>query len=310
MGGWLRGSYDDEDERFGRAFGHWTLSREENYFDDLANAPKDIQIISLKRDDKNWDILPSLSALEEATAINPTKKQLSLLYTCKGLKRLRLWTTRGAHFDDLEELQDLEELACFNVSGPKSLGPVAKLPKLRSLLIENMRSLSDWSALGEARSLKCLCISGGFVEALQEVQSLDFLENLAELSHLHTGSVRCRSDWPAFRGLKYLKNLQTLHINPYFFTLDDHAYLEAIVSEEKRLFKGLYTVGGRDQDNIATTWNAAKNLPDDRLKFAPRVKSQLGLPFTREYMGDRDEVLKRVAAFEAHYQRVFQAARQ
>ncbi|WP_281857463.1 hypothetical protein [Litoreibacter halocynthiae] len=294
---WFTNNYSDESQRFGSPFGHWSFCEDENYFDDLANVPRDAAVLSLRPTDCNWDALASLDALEEVTAAGLTKPQLKCLLGVKTLKRLRLWNMRQVDFTGIRQLDRLEELALFNVSGPKSLVDIAALPALRSLLIENMRSLDDWSALSAARGLQCLCISGGFVEVRPKVSSLAFLGDLDALRHLHVGYVNCTAAWPVFEGLARCAAIESVHVNSSSFSVDDMAYLDAIIPEEKQLEKRRHFVGGEDRQ-IATTLEAAKQLSGDRLEWEPRVKWQKDQPYTRRGPGKRDDVFAKLAAFE------------
>lgn len=217
------------------------------------------------------------------------------------LRRLRICDVRKTALPGINLMMALEELALMHVSGPSSLGAIAGLPRLRSLFLKNIRSLSDFCALTQAHSLRCLCIEG-VVNWNQELSSLDFLGEMDNLEHLHISAVMWRGDYPAFRQLRRCSKLQHVSVNPYFFSLEDNAYLQTHFSDDQRMFKDFFYVAG-PKLQFATDLKSAAKLSGDELIFEPRVKGARG------YRGPRARVLERVELFQKQLEDAISRAR-
>lgn len=212
-------------ERGGRVRGHWSFLQEARYFDDFATAAPDSTVVSLRRTDANWQRIAELPLLEEITVISPSKPQLDLIGRLGGLKRLRLGQVRQADVTSLADLAGLEELALISVSGPTSLAPLGRLPRLRALYVESMRSLSDWSGLTSAPGLTCLEIFGS-PDKRQRIDDLAFLDGLPQLDYLQLALCQLGqgADWLA--PLARHHTLGRLQLSSFALTMADWAYLQ------------------------------------------------------------------------------------
>ena len=105
------------------------------------------------------------------------------------LKRLRLTHARPKSLDFVRGHEALEELVLEYVSGVDDLRPVAVLPNLRALHLENLRRMRDFSGLADAAKLRYLSVDGTFDWA-QPISSLAFVSSLRALEHFRLGSVR------------------------------------------------------------------------------------------------------------------------
>lgn len=315
MGRWYITSFEDK-ERIGETAGHWGFGNEFGDFDDLTEVPSDTRALRIGRYAQNIRELSRLSKLEEVYLIHPTPDQVQAVFQQKQIKRLLFGDAHKLHLAGIENLTSLEELAFLNSSGPADLGILAELPNLRSLMLENLRGLTDWASIGRLKKLRCYCLTGGFVEATTHIPSLAYLKDLAALEHLYVAGVSYSGTEPAFEGLRHCKNLKTAVIVPGCFSLEDNAYLEAHLPEAVRYFKTLYEVNGKD-NFVATTLQDAETLPahkdldasEDRLSWVPLVKAQKGRSFTRIYTGLRSRVLTRLKEFEACYSNALEAAK-
>lgn len=309
MGTFLRRSFGDEDTRFGRAFGHWTFQLKENHFDDLSCAPASTRYISLRRSDKNWGQLEKLGSLEEITAFSPTREQRSVIFSLRRIKRLRLLDGVRVSLSELPKIERLEELALLNVSGPRDLSDVARLSNLRSLMVENMRSLEEHHHLGKLSGLQCLCLCNGFVEQRASITGFAFLAELSNLRHLYCDLVDMSGDASAIAAIAACDALETLKINPYGFSLDAHAFMHAARPDLRAQFPSLLCVQG-DSERFAHRVADAEALTGADMMIDPRVKPTAGLPFTRFRRGPRDAILAQARAFEAYFQQAVENAEQ
>lgn len=212
-------------KRGGRVGGHWSFLQEARHFDDFASVPADTTVVSLRRDDANWQRIAELPLLEEITAISPSKPQLALIGELTRLKRLRLGQMRQADLAPLAGLVALEELALISVSGPTSLAVLAELPHLRALYVESMRSLTDWSSLTACPGLTCLEIFGS-ADKRQQVDDLAFLDGLPLLDDLELALCRLGqgADW--FAPLARHPALTRLALPSFDLGMADWAYLQ------------------------------------------------------------------------------------
>jgi len=285
-------------------------------FEDLDDAPSDVRAIRIDRNVKNVARIDRFTKLEQIHLIDPTPDQVTAVFRQNQIRRLLFGDAHKFSLDGIENLTSLEELAFLNSSGPNDLNVLASLPKLRSLMLENLRGLQDWSSIGRVKTLRCFCLTGGFVEATTKISTLDYLRDLTELEHIYIAGVKYSGAQPAFEGLRHCKKLVSAVIVPGCFSLEDNAYLEAHLAGSVRYFKKLFQVNGKG-NAMATSREEAENLPaheildkpEGRLSWMPLVQFQKGRSFTRTYTGDRSKVLARMTEFEECYANALEVAK-
>lgn len=307
MGRWFGSSFDDK-ERIGASSGHWTFKDNVKVVHDIADLPADLTTLRIDGDVNGFEELSRFSNLEQVHLINPTAAQIATVFEQTRIKRLLFGDIRKLSLEGLERLDKLEELAFLNCSAPKNLNVLGALPNLRSLMLENLGGFEDWSSLGHIRGLRCLCLTGGFVEATTYVDSLAFLQDLTEIEHLYIAGISYRGPEPAFSGLRHCPNLKMAVVVPGCFSIEDNAFLEAVLPPSARYFKHTYEVNGLGNacatnlaDALSLPTHEICGQPEGRLSWIPLVQVQKGRSFTRSYTGPRDKVIERLKDFEECY---------
>ncbi len=217
-----------------RKSGHWTMvanaDRHIYRIGDFKAAQKSVSIVTMSKDDQNWELIGSLPNLTELTLHEPSKEQLEFVSTLWRLKRLRITHARPKSIEFIARLQAIEELVLEYVSGFDDLAPIGALENLRALHIENLRRVSDFSGLSAAKALKYLYISGT-LDWYQPVEDFEFLRGLETLEIFKLGRVKSMAATPALRALIHLKHLKKIHIPTNLFPIEEYAFLELALPE-------------------------------------------------------------------------------
>jgi Leucine-rich repeat (LRR) protein len=147
-----------------RAADYWTIIPNRDRYAFVANfkiSNKDevkILTISKSQDKEHWEQVLDCPNLEELTLHDPNKEQVQAIRKLTNLKRLRVTFFRAVDMEFIGDLINLEELILEYVSGFSDLTPLLKLTKLKSLLCENLRSVSNFDGLKGLKSLRYLQI--------------------------------------------------------------------------------------------------------------------------------------------------------
>lgn len=208
---------------------YWTIipnsDRYEYSVGDVPTGSKQITIVTVGRDEKNWERIFSFPNLEELTLHEPTKEQLQSTGELSQLKRLRITHSRPKDIEFIAKLEQIEELVLEYVSGFSDLSPLQNLLKLRSLHIENLRRVTDFEGLSGIQSLLYLSIYGT-LDWKQPIGNFEFLAELPSLEVFALWQVVSRQPYPALRPLVNLKNLKTLKIPNNIFATEEYALVE------------------------------------------------------------------------------------
>ncbi len=219
-----------------RESGHWSIVPNAERFryrlEDVSHAPKSTTILTITKNDQNWEAAAKLPFLEELTLDNPNPAQLEFVSQLWRLKRLRISHARPKTLDFLSRLDRLEELVLEYVSKFNDLSPIGNLKNLRSLYIENLRSVRNFSGLEGARKLLYLSITGT-LDWAQPIDDFSFLAGLERLEILHLKQIRSHAKFPALQSLCKLEKLQNIYIYPSAFPLEEYAALEATIPNVK-----------------------------------------------------------------------------
>lgn len=215
------------------------LDRNSDYWSMVPNAqrfaytldkndlePESIKIITIGKGDKNWRRIFEFPNLEELTLHTPGKEQLASLGELSWLKRLRISHARPADIEFIAALINLEEVVFEYVSGFSDLSPISRLPKLKSLHLENLRRVRTYDGLKGLSNLHYLFI-GGTVDWKQPIENFSFLEGLPELEVIRLQFVKSDAGFPMFVPLLGLKKLKEIGIGRATFPTREYAFLES-----------------------------------------------------------------------------------
>lgn len=259
-----------------RDLGHWNFTENRERFAayqrDLADLPTERPtIVTINRDTLNWDQLSRLDFIEELTVHEPTAKQLKALELPKNLKRFRMTHARPNSIDFIEDAANLEEVILEYVSKFTDLGPIARLPKLRALHLENLRSVTGFSCLDHCTQLKNLAILGTF-DWRQPIDSLAFLNQITALEHLSLVLVKYNRERALSDELETRPGLLSLSIGDNDFTLDDFAWLEAATPNVETGRNELYTLMQWDIENVMPLGRGERRYPYvNKENAAPKI---------------------------------------
>jgi hypothetical protein len=214
---------------------HWTIvPNRERYAYRIDNLPAGeddtAKIVTLGRDDADWKRVLSMTAVEELTLHQPSPEQFKAVEHLPQLRRLRITHARPKSIDCLASLCNLEELVLEYVSGFSDLSPLAQLPRLRSLHLENLRKVADHSGLSGAAGLQYLSIHGT-VDWKQPIKDFEFLHGLPSLQVFALWQVICKAPFPALLPLARLKSLKRVRIADELFATEEYALLQAALPE-------------------------------------------------------------------------------
>lgn len=214
-----------------RTDGHWTMTpnveRWRHHHPDVATAAATTRVLTITGTDVNWEAVATLTQLEELTLDTPRPAQLAFVAKLVGLKRLRVTHARPASLEFVRALVRLEEVVLEYVSGFDDLAPLAVLPKLRALHLENLRRVADFSGLAGARQLRCLAIDGT-LDWSQPIRDLAFVSEMARLEALRLGAVRVAARFPALAPVARLPRLKKVALGGSTFPLEEYAFLQAM----------------------------------------------------------------------------------
>ncbi len=210
---------------------YWTvIPNRERYAYKIGEIPpgsKEITIITIGKDDENWERIFTLPNIDEVTLHEPSKEQLEGVSQLKNIKRLRITHARPKNIEFISSLLNIEELVLEYVSGFSDLSPLQKLLKLKSLHIENLRRVNDFSGLMGISSLRYLRIDGT-LDWKQPIEDFEFLKELPNLEVLSFGQIINKTSYPALLPALYLKKLKKIKIGNNMLAAKEYALLSVI----------------------------------------------------------------------------------
>lgn len=208
---------------------YWTIvpNRERYSYQikDVCSGDKNITIATIGSGDEGWEKIFAFPNLVELTLHEPSTEQMKAIGKLLCVKRLRITHARPKNIEFLGTLINVEELVLEYVSGFSDLSPLRMLHKLRSLHIENLRRVSDFSGLAGISSLRYLKIDGT-LDWKQPIASFEFLSGLLNLEVLKFGQVINKSPYPALLPATRLRNLKKIVIVGSMFPTNEYALLE------------------------------------------------------------------------------------
>jgi len=259
------------------------LQRWRHHYDDLMLAADNSEVITITKNDRNWERVFELKALKELTIHEPNAEQLRSLTKLPKLLRLRITIARPKSLQFLDGQDLLEELVFEYVSGIDDLSYVGGLTSLQALHLENLRRVEDFSGLEGAAALKYLSIDGT-VDWKQRVGNLHFLHGLPALQDLKLSKVRVLDTEHPLAPIAKHANLKRISFHRSAFSLEEFAWLEAKRPD----------LDGAVQQAVIATGGYSRKLPADDF----RAKISEGDLISRNYHdivikenGDRYEEL-------------------
>ena len=224
---------------------YWTVvpNRERHVYaiGDVPAGSQEITIVTISKDEENWERIFTLPNLEELTLHEPSKQQLLAISKLLNLKRLRITHARPHDLSFISSLENIEELVLEYVSGFSDLSHLKKLKHLKSLHMENLRKVSDFEGLSGIESLRYLCIDGTF-DWKQPILNFEFLKGLPNLEVLSIKNVTCKSPYPALMPVIDLTKLKKISIARDKFITEEYALLESALPRVEGADWGAYTI--------------------------------------------------------------------
>ena len=207
---------------------YWTvIPNRERYaytIGEISPGSKEITIITIGNDDENWERIFTLPNVEEVTLHEPNKEQLEKISQLINIKRLRITHARPKNIEFISPLVNVEELVLEYVSGFSDLSPLQSLKKLKSLHLENLRRVKDFSGLMGIESLRYLRIDGT-LDWKQPISDFEFLKGLPNLEVLSFGQVINKTEFPAFLPILSLKKLKKVKMSYAMFNAKEYALM-------------------------------------------------------------------------------------
>jgi hypothetical protein len=239
--------------------GYWTtipnIDRYAFRIGDVPASSKEVTIVTIGKGDENWARALTLPNLEELTLHEPTPEQLGAIGGLHALKRLRITHAKPRSIEFLRSLRSVEELVLEYVSGFGDLSPLRELKCLRSLHIENLRRVSDFTGLAGVGSLRYLGIHGT-LDWKQPIDNFEFLRGLPGLEVLVMWQIICQKPYPALLPAVSLRKLKKLQVHGSYLAAEEYALLE----------EGLPGVAGADWGPYRMVAMSSINLPTNDIR--------------------------------------------
>ncbi|EGV42725.1 leucine-rich repeat domain-containing protein [Bizionia argentinensis JUB59] len=186
---------------------------------------EDVRILTISKNDNNWNQVFNCPNIEEITLHEPSKEQVQKISKLTQITRLRITHLRTKDIEFIGELINLEEIVLEYVSGFSDLSPLRNLKKLKSLHFENLRKVSSFENLKGIESLKYLHIDGT-LDWNQPIENFEFLEGLPNLEVFSLGFIINKTEFPAFLPILKLNNLKKIIIGRATLNTQEYAFLE------------------------------------------------------------------------------------
>jgi hypothetical protein len=247
---------------------YWTVvPNRERYayrINEVPTGSRDILVATIGKQDENWRRALTFPNLEELTLHEPTLEQLNAATELGGLKRLRITHARPKNIEFISKFTNLEELVLEYVSGFDDLSPIGSLNNLRALHMENLRRVSDFSGLREAKTLRYLAIHGT-LDWKQPIDDFEFIRGLTSLELLALWQFLCRAHYPATLPLLSLPKLKQLRAHSSYLKTEECALLEVGLNGIEGANWGPYETRAFRYHELSQN-NIRAHLPDDVIR--------------------------------------------
>jgi len=259
-----------------RSGDYWTIvPNRERYAYRICDIPEgspDVAIVTIGKNDEQWQRVLTLPNLEELTLHEPAMEQLAATGALKSVKRLRVTHARPKDIEFVRDMVGLEEVVLEYVSSFGDIAPLCALPNLRSLHVENLRGVSDFGALTGARSLRYLAIHGT-LDWQQPIANFDFLRGLARLEVLALWQFKCLAPYPATLPAMDLVKLKRLRLHRRYLAMAEYALLEEGMAGVEGARWGPYERSAPESQVELAANDPRSKIPEDTLRANhPEVK--------------------------------------
>ncbi len=190
----------------------------------LAGVPRSARFLHVDGKTPDLDALPGFEGLETLQIGPVGERELAIIGRLSSLRTLSLNAIRATNVDSLAALTRLEHLACADSRGLTGFGGLRDLPRLRTLVLGDLRQFTDLREVSPLTRLHGFCF-GGSMWKNARVETLQPLAGLAELRLLDLRRVRVGDG--ALRPLTALRRLQYLALSNWF-SIDQFAEIAAV----------------------------------------------------------------------------------
>lgn len=215
---------------------YWTIvpniERYSYSIENISNEKKNVKIVTINKNDKDWKQILNFANIEEITLDSPNREQIETISKLTQIKRLRISFLRTNDIEFISNLTNLEELVMEYVSGFTDLSPLKKIKKLKSLHLENLRKVINFDGLRGVNSLRYLQIDGT-LDWNQPIESFCFLEELPNLEVFALGFITNKTPYPAFLSVLNLHKLKKIKIGMATLETIEYAFLETALPKVK-----------------------------------------------------------------------------
>lgn len=206
---------DPEQRRVNHPFDKGPLVR------DLATAPRNALRLNVTKDTANLALLPQFAAVRVLAAREvPPAIMEAALGAMRGLAALDIFGTRMTSLAPLAGLP-LARLRLVWAHQLTDIAPLARLDRLETLTIGDMKRVHDFAPLAGCRALRALHIESG-MWANQKVESLAFLREMPQLEELSFNHLTIPGE--DLTPICALKGLRFLHL-PSKYPVREYARL-------------------------------------------------------------------------------------
>lgn len=201
------------------------------------NNKEEVRILTISKNDNNWNQVFNCPNIEEITLHEPSKDQVQRISDLTQITRLRVTHLRTKDIEFIGRLINLEEIVLEYVSGFSDLSPLRNLKRLKSLHFENLRKVSSFENLKGIESLKYLRVDGT-VDWNQPIENFEFLKGLPNLEVLSLGFIINKTEFPAFLPILKLNKLKKVIVGRAALNTKEYAFLETALPNVECRSKG------------------------------------------------------------------------
>jgi len=141
----------------------------------------------IERHHKDLELIGTLPNLQSLVLRSITVPSLSFLTSLSSLRVLNLKLGGTTKLDELSELLNLRDLEIWQVRKLEDIRVVARIPKLETLMLQDLPNVTEVPSLASCSSLKTL-----FIKHLKSLEDLSSIAEAPNLEHFAlTGPSKC-----------------------------------------------------------------------------------------------------------------------
>ena len=139
---------------------------------------QDLRHLYVERHHKDLESIGELPNLQSLVLRSITVPSLSFLTSLSSLRVLNLKLGGTINLDALEELLNLREMEIWQVRKLENIRAVARIPKLETLMLQDLPNVTDFPSLSGCTSLKTV-----FINHLKSLKDLSPIAQAPNLEH-------------------------------------------------------------------------------------------------------------------------------